>query len=496
MLSIITFLPALTVIALLLIPRANEKAIRYTALFGSLATLGFALALLAFFDPTIQGYQTRLAEKWVWVRSLGISYQLGLDGISLFLVILTAVLTPIAILCSWTSVEKRVLEFHAALLLLETGIVGVFVAMDLVLFYVFWEVMLIPMFLLIGIWGSGNRIRAAMKFFVYTMAGSLLMFLAIIALYIHLARNGLATFEIARIPDALRAAPLPPALEMALFLAFALSFAIKVPLFPFHTWLPDAHTEAPTAGSVVLAGVLLKMGTYGFLRFAIPFFPGSAIEAAPWLSALAAVGVIFGAAMCFVQYDVKRLIAYSSVSHLGFVMLGIFALNTRGVVGGVIQMVNHGISTGALFLLVGVIYERRHTRRIDEYGGIASVTPVYSTVFFITMLSSIGLPFLNGFVGEFLILQGAYEARRVHAVLAATGIVLGAGYMLLLTRKLIFGPITRPENQTIEDLNRREIAYLAPLVALMVILGMFSPWFTDRIEPSVNGWLQMVAGGK
>ncbi|MBI4601221.1 MAG: NADH-quinone oxidoreductase subunit M, partial [Planctomycetes bacterium] len=363
-------------------------------------------------------------------------------------------------------------------------------ALDLVLFYVFWEVMLIPMYLLIGVWGSGNKIQAAVKFIVYTMAGSLLMFLAILYLYHHTTRSGPATTDVEALYGILAKNPLEAGAEWLLFLAFALSFAIKVPLFPFHTWLPDAHTEAPTAGSVILAGVLLKMGTYGFVRFAVPFFPHAALAAAPWITALAVVGILFGACMCLIQDDVKRLIAYSSVSHLGFVMLGIFAFNVRGLVGGVLQMVNHGISTGALFLLVGVIYERRHTRRIAAYGGVASAAPAYATVFVITTLSSIGLPALNGFVGELLILQGAFEVSRGPAVLGALGVVLGAVYMLALVKKLLFGPITSPENEEISDLNARELGFFVPLLLLMVLIGLASPWFTDRIEPSVAGWLE------
>jgi NADH-quinone oxidoreductase subunit M len=490
MITTLTFLPVVTALVLLFLSKRNPQTIRVTTLFGSLATLGFALALLHIFDPSVKGYQDKLTETLEWIPSLKIYYKVGIDGISLFMVILTAVLTPIAVLASWRSIGQRVLEFHVALLFLETGMMGVFVAMDLILFYVFWEVMLIPMYLLIGVWGSGNRIHAAVKFFLYTMAGSFLMFLAIVYLYVHLARNGAGTFDLEAIYNTLRAAPLPFQTQMILFLAFALSFAIKVPLFPFHTWLPDAHTEAPTAGSVILAGVLLKMGTYGFLRLAIPFFPEAARAAVPWISSLAIVGIIFGACMCMVQDDIKKLVAYSSVSHLGFVMLGIFALNAHALVGSILQMVNHGLSTGALFLLVGVIYERRHTRKIAEYGGISSVAPRYATIFFITTLSSIGLPFLNGFVGEFLILQGTFEVNKAYAALAATGMVLGAVYMLVLCKRFLFGPVTHPENERMEDLNGRELGFLVPLVLLMVTIGLFSPWFTDRITPSVTGWLE------
>jgi NADH-quinone oxidoreductase subunit M len=491
MISIITFLPVATVLAMLVVSRAGDRTARWTALFGSLATLGFALALLVSFDPAVKGYQPGLTETWSWVPSFGISYKVGIDGISLFLVLLAALLTPIAILCSWTSVERRVQEFHVAILLLETGMIGVFVAMDLLLFYVFWEVMLIPMYLLIGVWGSGNRIQAAVKFFLYTVAGSLLMFLAIVYLYLHVGRFVASpTFDLDTIYTTLKLHPLTATEQAWLFGAFALSFAIKVPLFPLHTWLPDAHTEAPTAGSVILAGVLLKMGTYGFIRFAIPFFPAAAQAATPWISTLAIIGIIFGALMCLVQEDMKRLVAYSSVSHLGFVMLGIFALNARGLSGGILQMVNHGISTGALFLLIGAIYERRHTRRIAEYGGIAAIAPRFAIVFFITTFSSIGLPFLNGFVGEFLILQGSFEANRAYAVLAATGIVLGAVYMLILCSRFLLGPMTNPENEHVTDLNGREMSFFVPLVILMVAIGLFSPWMTDRIELSVDSWLE------
>ena len=480
-------LPVLTAILLLCIPRGKTSQLRMTALFGSLATLALSLALLARFDSGTTGFQ--FTEKHEWVPSLGINYHVGLDGISLFLVVLSALLTPICILCSWKSVEKRVREFHIALLLLTSGVIGVFVALDLMLFYVFWEVMLIPMYLLIGIWGSTERIRAAVKFFIYTMAGSLLMFLAILYLYKHTG-----TFSVEEIYKN----QLTGTTGMLCFLAFALSFAIKIPLFPVHTWLPDAHTEAPTAGSVILAGVLLKLGIYGFIRFAIPFFPEAASAAAPWISILAIIGIIFGALMCFVQEDMKRLIAYSSVSHMGFVILGLFTYTSGsrpGVEGCVLQMVNHGISTGTLFLLIGILYERRHTRRIIDYGGLAPVAPRLAIIFFITMLSSIGLPFLNGFVGEFLILQGAYSQNIFYAAFAGLGIILGAVYMLSLYRRLFFGETDRQENAEVKDLEGRELAFLLPLVALMVLLGLFSPWFTAKLQPSIEQWLKLVGTG-
>ena len=498
MITLTILVPIATAVLLFLVPRGNHRAVRYTALFGAVAVLGFAIALLLRFDPSHGGFQPGLTEEREWVPSLGISYKVTVDGISLFLVLLTALIIPIAVLCSWTSVRERVRDFHVAILLLEAGMLGVFVAADLALFYVFWELMLVPMYLIIGVWGSGRRIAAAVKFFIYTVAGSLLMFLAIIYVYAHLSSHGIETFDIETIYSALREHPMPATPATLCFLAFALSFAIKVPLFPLHTWLPDAHTEAPTAGSLILAGVLLKVGTYGFVRLAIPFFPAAAASLAPCFVALAITGIVFGALMCFVQTDIKRLIAYSSVSHLGFVMLGIFVFTQQGLTGGIYQMVNHGISTGALFLLVGAIYDRRHTRRIGDYGGIASVTPVLATVFFITLLSSIGLPFFNGFVGEFLILQGSFQRSVVYAVLAGTGIVLGAVYMLRLYRDVFLGEVAHGENAALADLDLREMGYLVPLVALMVVLGLFSPWFTERMEPSVREWFvltQLGAGG-
>ena len=478
-------LPVATAALLLCIPAKKTSQLRLVALLGSLATLAFSLVLLKGYDSSGESL-FQFTEKHDWVPSLGISYHVGIDGISLFLVILSALLTPIAILCSWKSVEKRVREFHIALLLLTSGVIGVFVALDLILFYVFWEVMLIPMYLLIGIWGSAERIRAAVKFFIYTMAGSLLMFLAILYLYQHTG-----TFSVEEIYQK----PMTGTAGLLCFLAFALSFAIKVPLFPLHTWLPDAHTEAPTAGSVILAGVLLKLGIYGFIRFAIPFFPDAAAQAAPWISILAIIGIIFGALMCFVQEDMKRLIAYSSVSHMGFIVLGLFAFNEQGVQGCVLQMVNHGISTGALFLLIGAIYERRHTRRIIDFGGLAPVAPRLAIIFFITMLSSIGLPFLNGFVGEFLILQGAYSRNVYYAAFAGLGIILGAVYMLTLYRRIFFGETDLEENAEMKDLEGRELAFLLPLVGLMVFLGLFSPWFTSKIQPSIEQWLKLVQAG-
>ena len=493
MITLTLLLPAATALILLLIPRGQDGALRATALFGSLVTFGLSIALWTGYKTGQPGFQ--LVEESSWVPSLGIGYRVGIDGISLFLVLLATLLTPLSILCSWTSVKSRVREFHIAVLLLEVGMLGVFVSLDLVLFYVFWEVMLLPIYLLVGVWGSGDRIRAAVKLFVYTMAGSLLMFLAILWLYFHLQETGNASLDVRDIYSSLRENPLASTPQMWCFLAFAFSFAIKVPIFPFHTWLPDAHTEAPTAGSVLLAGVLLKMGTYGFLRFAIPFFPEAAAAAAPWFSVLAIIGIIFGALMCFMQDDMKRLIAYSSVSHMGFVVLGIFSWTTGstiGVSGGVLQMVNHGVSTGALFLLIGAVYERRHTRKIADYGGLAPVVPRFAVLFLITTLSSIGLPFLNGFVGEFLILQGSFQQSVYYAGFAGSGVILGAIYMLILYRRVFFGKTIHAENRELEDLNGREVGLLAPLIALMVLVGLFSPWLTQIIDPSVAEWMELV----
>ncbi len=494
LLSLAIMIPAVTGLALIYMKGVPAKGIRWLTLISSLVTFVVTLMIWANFDITNKDFQ--LTENYTWIQSLGVSYSLGIDGISLFLILLTGLIMPIAILGSWSGIKERVREFHIALMFLACGMIGVFAATDLILFYIFWEVMLIPMILLIGIWGSENRVGAAVKFFVYTMVGSLLMFLAIIYLYMHLSQHGITTFSLSTIYQGLKAYPLSATEQVVLFLAFALSFAIKVPLFPLHTWLPDAHTQAPTAGSVILAGVLLKMGTYGFLRFAIPFFPHAVEVFTPAICVLAVISIIFGALMCLVQEDFKKLIAYSSVSHLGFVILGIFALNERGVTGGIFQMLSHGISTGALFLLIGAIYERTHTRKIEKYGGIAKIVPKYSAVFFFVLLSSIGLPALNGFVGEFLILLGSFESNAVYAIFAATGMVLGALYMLILYQKVFYGKVTNEENKKITDLNMREWVYITPLLVLMVVMGMGSPWFTEFIEPSVESWLNDFGNSK
>jgi len=485
-LTVLTFLPALA--ALALIPLRSERLAKGVALGASLATAAVAAGLAWTFDPAA-GASMQFSESVSWISAGGlrIRYALGLDGIALAMVVLTALLTPLCVLASWSAVRDRVRGFYLALLLLETGMIGVFLARDLFLFYVFWEAMLIPMLLLIGMWGGPRRIYASVKFFIYTLAGSLLMLVAILAGYF---KSG-GTFDIGELAD--RLPLLPPETQGLLFLAFSAAFAIKVPLFPFHTWLPDAHVEAPTAGSVILAGVLLKMGAYGFLRFSIPFFPAAAVQYAPVMIALAVVSVVFGALMCMAQSDIKKLIAYSSVSHLGFVVLGIFSFTASGGQGAVLQMVNHGLSTGALFLLVGVIYERTHRRGTDDFGGLAKGMPRYATLFLIVTLSSIGLPGLNGFVGEFLVLKGAFEAHRLAAAAAALGVILGAVYMLKLYRDVFWGPVTAPRNGKLADVSPVELGTLTPLVVLIFVLGVAPNLLLSRTEAAVQAAFRRVA---
>jgi NADH-quinone oxidoreductase subunit M len=475
---------------LLLFLRDDERSagtVRSVALIVS--TLVFALTLLLWnrFDPAQADFQ--FTERHAWIPAFGISYAIGVDGISLFLVVLTAFLTPLALLGSWESVHRRLKAFCVFMLLLESAMVGVFISLDLFLFYVFWDAMLIPMYFLIGIWGYDRRIYAAVKFILYTMAGSVLMLVAILGLaYLHDASGGGYSFDLRQ----LYGLQVPPALQFWFFLAFALAFAIKVPLFPFHTWLPDAHVEAPTAGSVILAGVLLKMGTYGLVRFAFPLFPDAAAFFAPWLAVLAVVGIIYGALVAMVQPDMKKLVAYSSVSHLGFVVLGIAAMNTQGVQGAVYQMLNHGISTGGLFLIVGMLSDRRHTRLISEYGGLKKVVPRLVAVFFIVTLSSIGLPGLNGFVGEFLILLGAFRWDPRYAAFAATGVILSATYMLWMFQRVNYGPVTNDKNKALADLVPREWLVIAPIVAMTVVMGVWPNLFLRPMEPSVNRLLGQV----
>jgi NADH-quinone oxidoreductase subunit M len=484
-LTIITFLPTAGALILMFYNREHVRSIRLFALVITLLTFVFSLHLIAHFDSSNPDFQ--FALKIPWMPSFGIDYSMGVDGISIFLILLTTLLTPLAILASW-SIHERLKEYFMFMLLLETGMIGVFVSLDFFLFYVFWEVMLIPMYFLIGVWGGERRIYAAMKFVLYTMVGSVLMLVAIIALYfIHGDATGTFTFSYPQIQSALASGRvvLSPAIELWLFLAFFLAFAIKVPLFPFHTWLPDAHVEAPTAGSVLLAGVLLKMGTYGLVRFSLPLFPHISHLLAPLISMLAVVGIIYGALVAMVQPDLKKLVAYSSVSHLGFIVLGIFSFTVQGLEGAIYQMLNHGISTGALFLLVGVIYDRRHTRLIQEFGGLANRMPVYAAFFMIVTLSSIGLPGLNGFVGEFLVLLGTFGVNRVRGTVAAVGVILSAVYMLWMYQRVMWGKIENERNATLPDLAGREHAMLIPALIMIFWMGIYSSYFLRPMDASV-----------
>ena len=488
LISLVVFLPLIGALALVLFPRSAHGAIRTFSLMVTTVVFFLSLKLLFGFETNAE---MQFVKNLPWIPSLGISYKVGIDGMSLFLVLLVTFLMPVSVLSAFEGITQRVKEFHFCMLLLETAMIGAFVSLDLFLFYIFWEMMLIPMYFLIGIWGGERRIYATIKFFIYTMVGSLLMLVAILVMvYTYKGQTGELTFELSR----LYGVQLSSGAQWLLFLAFALSFAIKVPMFPFHTWLPDAHVEAPTAGSVILAGVLLKMGGYGFIRFAMPLFPEAAIKAIPLIVTLAIIGIIYGALVAMVQQDVKKLVAYSSVSHLGFVMLGLFALNTQAVEGAVYQMLNHGLSTGALFLLVGVIYERRHTRMINAFGGLAKVMPVYAVIFMIVTLSSIGLPGLNGFVGEFLILLGAFKAKALWAALAASGVVLGAIYMLWMYQRVFFGTVKQEDegNGGLKDLNLREIVVFLPILAMIFFMGVYPKPFLSRMEPAVNKFVAQV----
>jgi NADH-quinone oxidoreductase subunit M len=486
LLSVVIFVPLLGALALALVPRDETLQHRGIALTVSVATFLLSLGLWFGFDASAAAPEFQFQQEIPWMPTIGIGYHVGLDGVALLLVMLTTALTPIVFLSTWKAVEDRVKEFMIALLVLETAMIGTFAAMDLVLFYVFWEAILIPMYLLIGIWGSQNRLYATVKFFIYTFAASVLMLLAILYVYFKAGQ----TFDYLQVRAALDQAPIAPAAARWVFLAFALAFAVKVPMFPLHTWLPDAHTEAPTAGSVILAGVLLKMGTFGFFRYALALFPEPALHFRSAIAVLAVVGIIYGALMSFVQTDMKRLVAYSSVSHLGFVMLGLMALSAEGLTGSVYQMLNHGVSTGALFLIVGLLYERRHTRLIAEYGGLAKQVPIIATAFVIVTLSSIGLPGTNGFVGEFLILSGTWLSRlgssATYSTLAATGVILGAVYMLVLVEKVFFGPITKSENRHLRDLTVREGFVLAPMLALIVLMGLMPGPFLAPAKAPVD----------
>ncbi len=480
-LSAVTLIPLVGALLLLFVPKKSENLIRGITLLT--AVIDFAVSLPLYFNFKEGTPEMQFAERIPWIPSWGAEYALGLDGISLFMVLLTTFTCVIVYLATWTAVDKHVKEFNIALLVLQTGMVGVFCALDFVLFYVFWELMLIPMYLIIGVWGGKRRIYATVKFFIYTMAGSVLMLLAILVLYFEYhAQTGIYTFDILKY----HSMALSPSLQFWLFLCFFIGFAIKVPVFPFHTWLPDAHVEAPTAGSVILAAILLKMGTYGFLRFSLPIFPEAALSAAWWVSWLAIAGIIYGALVAMVQQDVKKLVAYSSVSHLGFVVLGTFAFTTRGIEGGLLQMINHGISTGALFLIVGILYERRHTREISEYGGITRIMPKFAVFFMIVTLSSIALPLTNGFVGEFLILFGVFEANKIYATLATTGVIFGAVYMLWMFQRVMFGEVTNEKNKALPDMTAREWTYMTPLIVMIFLLGVYPNPVIRKMEASVT----------
>ena len=481
LLSLIMFTPLVGAVLLLFVSKHSENAIRWIA--NGFAVLGFLVSLPLWFwlDQGTSDWQ--FVERLPWIPSIGAEYFIGVDGFSALLILLATLMGAIGILSSWTAVTVRVKEYYVFLLMLQTGMIGAFVALDFLLFFVFWEVMLVPMYFLIGIWGSTNRLYSAIKFFLFTLVGSVIMLLGILAVYFyHHEVTGVYTFDITRFHEL----NMPFDLQWWIFLAFFLGFAVKVPMFPFHTWLPDAHTDAPTAGSVILAAVLLKMGTYGFIRFSLPILPEAAQAFVPWVVWLSIIGIIYGALVAMAQRDWKRLVAYSSVSHMGMVMLGMFALTPVGITGSIVQQINHGISTGGLFLLVGVVYERRHTREISEYGGLSKIMPVYAAVFLVMTMSSIGLPTLNGFIGEILILQGIFVVNKVWAAFAATGIVLGAAYMLWLYQRTMFGEVNNPKNEGLSDIGLREFATFAPLLILAVWIGLYPKPFIDRLDTSVD----------
>ena len=482
LLSIVLFTPLAGAVLLLFVSETNTNAIRWIA--NIVTFVGFLVSLPLWFQYDMLNPEYQFVEKHEWIPSIGAQYFLGVDGFSVLLILLATLMGFIAVLSSWTAITERVKEYYIFLLALQTGMIGAFVSLDFLLFFLFWEVMLVPMYFLIGIWGSDRRLYSAIKFFLYTLVGSVVMLLGILALYFNYVdpSTGARTFDITQFQQHTFAS----GLQWWVFLAFFLGFAIKVPMFPFHTWLPDAHTDAPTAGSVILAAVLLKMGTYGFIRFSLPILPEATRTFVPMMVVLSIIGIVYGALVAMAQSDWKRLVAYSSVSHMAMVMLGMFALNPVGIMGSIVQQLNHGISTGALFLLVGVVYERRHTRQISEYGGLSKVMPVYAAVFLVMTMSSIGLPALNGFIGELLILQGVFVANKIWAAFAASGVVLGAAYMLWLYQRTMFGAIENPKNENLPDLSMREFATFVPLLLLAVWIGLYPTPVLNRLETSVS----------
>ncbi len=498
-LSIVLFTPLVGAVVLMLIPGERKTLIRWVA--NIFALLGFAvsLPLVSWFWQVkdLPGFKFVEGAPNTWIPTIGAGYYLGIDGISFLLIMLTTFLGVIAVLCSWTAIDTRVKEYYTWFMVLQTGMLGVFMSLDFFLFFMFWEAMLVPMYLLIGIWGGPRRLYAAIKFFLYTLFGSVLMLLSVLFLYIfHHSQTGVYTFSI---QELYHTAPLVPqvygtGVAILLFFGFFLAFAIKVPMFPFHTWLPDAHVEAPTAGSVILAGVLLKMGTYGLIRFSLPLFPAVVFYPKVRLTmiTLSIIGIIYGGLVSLVQKDMKKLVAYSSVSHLGFCTLGIFALNGPGLAGSVLQQINHGVSTGALFLIVGILYERRHTRDISEYGGISTIMPVYATIALIMFLSSMGLPLLNGFVGEFTILQAAFMANHYWAAWAVPGVVLAAAYLLWLYQRVFFGKVDNPKNEKLLDLSKRELATFLPLVAVALWIGLYPKPFFQILDQPVTALVEQL----
>jgi NADH-quinone oxidoreductase subunit M len=492
LLSLILFLPLAGALVLLIVDKQQANAIRWIA--NIVTGAGFLVSVPLWFLYNPQNPDFQLIERAPWIPSIGAEYFLGVDGFSTLLILLTTMMGFIAVLSSWTAITERVKEYYIFLLVLQTGMLGAFMSLDFLLFFLFWEVMLVPMYFLIGIWGSDRRLYSAIKFFLYTLVGSVVMLLGILALYFqnHLV-TGVYTFDVTAFH---KLTNLPFNLQWWVFLAFFLGFAIKVPMFPFHTWLPDAHTDAPTAGSVILAAVLLKMGTYGFIRFSLPILPDASRHFVPMIVLLSIIGIVYGALVALAQKDWKRLVAYSSVSHMAMVMLGMFALNPVGITGSIVQQLNHGISTGALFLIVGIVYERRHTREISEYGGLSKVMPVYAAVFMVMTMSSIGLPTLNGFIGEFLILQGVFAAHKLWAAFAASGVVLGAVYMLYLYQRTMFGKVENPKNERLLDLSHREFATFAPLIVLAVWIGLYPTPFLRRLESSVQHVVARVSPGE